>query len=39
MEGSDLVTGVFIACGAIMFVAGCLIIRILHALDENDKDE
>ena len=37
MENPDLVTGVFIVCGAMMFMSGWLIIRILHALDDNDK--
>ena len=36
---TESINGIYFACGAIMFVAGCLIIRILHALDDNDRDE
>jgi hypothetical protein len=37
MENPESATGVLFICGAIMFLAGCMFIRILHALDEDDK--
>ena len=32
-------TGVLIACGVIVFLSACLMIRVLHALEELDKKD
>tara|TARA_R110000765_G_scaffold130217_1_gene228758 strand:+ start:657 stop:809 length:153 start_codon:yes stop_codon:yes gene_type:complete len=37
MEGPDPATGVLFICGVVMFLSGCMIVRVLRALDEDDK--
>tara|TARA_R110002060_G_scaffold22529_2_gene30639 strand:+ start:163 stop:327 length:165 start_codon:yes stop_codon:yes gene_type:complete len=39
MEGPESATGVLITCGIIFFLSGCVIIRVLHALDDADMDD
>lgn len=40
MEGpAESTTGVLIACGVIIFLSACMMIRVLQALDEDDKGE
>ena len=38
MDNLDSATGLLITCGFIIFLAGCVIVRVLHALDDNDRD-
>ena len=37
MGGPDPATGVLFICGVVMFLSGCMIVRVLRALDEDDK--
>jgi len=40
MESPEASTaGVLIACGIIIFLSSCVIIRVLHALEELDKKD
>ena len=39
MESPESATGVLITCGIIFFLSGCVIIRVLHALDDADMDD
>ena len=40
MESPESSTaGVLIACGIIIFLSGCVIVRVLHALEELDKKD
>ena len=39
MEGpAESTTGVLIACGVIIFLSACMMIRILQALEDDNKD-
>jgi len=40
MESPESSTaGVLIACGIIIFLSACIIVRVLHALEELDKKD
>ena len=36
--GPEPATGVLFVCGVIFFLSGFMIVRILQALDDNDKE-
>jgi len=39
MDGLESATGVLITCGFVIFFAGYVIMRVLHALDDNDRNK
>ena len=36
MQGSESINGILIICAIVMFLVGLMMIRIFHALDEDD---